>query len=152
MDASGGSTTAFDGARRAATEARLSGLLEWYGRHARWDAWSYRGLKVVTITAAAAISVLATADVPALAIAALGAVVVVLEGLQQLFQFHTNAITFATAKEILKREKALYDARAGAYAPDSGRDPDRVLAERIEEVAAKDLEAWTEAQRPRDEP
>ncbi len=141
-----------DAKRRAATEARLTSLLDWYTKHARREAWCYRGLKVVAITAAAAVSVLATTGVPTLAIASLGALVVVVEGIQQLFQFHTNSISYATTKEVLKREKALYDAGAGAYASVEGAaDADRVLAERIEAAASKELDAWAASHRKTEE-
>ena len=50
----------------------------------------------------------------------------------------------ATAGEVLKRERALYHAGAGPYARTD--DPDRLLAERTERVAAVELDTWVESQ------
>ena len=130
--------------RRSATLARLDELLVWYRRQAKLEAWSYRLLKVVSISAAAAVSVLAAASGPSMLVASLGAVVVVSEGIQALFQFHTNSVSFAKTKEVLRREQALYDAKAGSYA--RAKNPDRLLAERVEAMAASELDAWVETQ------
>ncbi len=130
--------------RRAATIARLTELTDWYGKHARLENWSYKGLKVVSISAAAVVTVLAAASGPAMLVASLGAVVVVTEGVQALFQFHTNSVAFSKTKQELRREEALYRAMAGPYA--RTKDPDRLLAERIEAMAASDLDAWVETQ------
>jgi Protein of unknown function (DUF4231) len=49
-------------------------------------------------------------------ISSLGALIVVIEGIQQLFQFQTNWILYRSTWEGLKREKYLYVGNAGPYA------------------------------------
>ena len=78
-------------------------------------------------------------------VAGLGALVVVVQGLQEVFQFQANWVTFGRTKEQLKRELALYQADAGPYARTT--DPERLLAERTEAVAATELDTWAESQR-----
>ena len=126
--------------KRAATLKRLAEQIEWYTKEAKRDGALYGSLKVVSIASAATVSVLAAGSGPPLVVAGLGAVVVVAEGIQAVFQLHTNSVTFGKTKEVLKREEALYRARAKPYA--GVRDPDRMLAERIEAIAALELDAW----------
>ena len=95
---------------------RLEDQLGWYERKSeqqkRWFQW----LKVAQIVIAASIPVAAAAGASAAVAGALGAVIVVLEGIQQLFQFQQNWISYRVTAEALKREKSLYLAGAGPYA------------------------------------
>jgi hypothetical protein len=124
---------------------RLTDQLRWYEDRSKSSRRWYQWLKVVQIVIAAAIPVSAAAGASAPVAGALGAVIVVLEGLQQLFQFHQNWIGYRATSEALKREKHLYLALAGAYA-DAPRS-DAVLAERVEALVMQEHAAWTEAQR-----
>lgn len=124
---------------------RLEDQLAWYEakslHHKRW----FQSLKVTQIVVAAAIPAAAAVGASAGFAGALGAVVVVLEGLQQLFQFQQNWIAYRGTAEALKHEKFLYLARAGPYAaPD---DRDRLLAERVEGLVSQEHAAWAEVQR-----
>lgn len=124
---------------------RLESQLGWYEEkskhHKRW----YQGLKVAQIVIAAAIPVVAAAGASAPVAGALGAVVVVLEGLQQLFRFQENWIAYRVTAEALKREKFLCLAGAGAYAKTDR--PDVLLAERVERIVTQESGAWAESQR-----
>jgi hypothetical protein len=124
---------------------RLEDQLAWYeekaGRHRRW----FQGLKVGQIVVAAAIPAVAAAGASVGVAGALGAVVVVMEGLQQLFQFQQNWIAYRGTAEALKREKFLFLAAAGPYAGPEGRD--RLLAERVEGLVSQEHAAWSETQR-----
>jgi hypothetical protein len=62
------------------------------------------------------------------------------EGIQQLGRYHDNWLRFAQAGEALKREKYLYLVGAGDYA--NSDDPDRLLAERIEETISRETGSW----------
>jgi uncharacterized protein DUF4231 len=74
----------------------------------------------------------------------LGALIVVLEGLQQLFQFQQNWTGYRATAEALKHEKYLYLARAGPYADVAGVDA--LLAERVEAVVGREHAAWLSTQ------
>jgi len=121
---------------------RLEDQLAWYdaksGDARRW----YQSLKVVQIVIAAAIPVAVAAGASKTVPAALGAAVVVIEGIQQLFQFHGNWIRYRTAAESLKREKYLYLAKAGQYA--TADEPEALLAETVERIASKEGASWSE--------
>jgi hypothetical protein len=71
----------------------------------------------------------------------LGAIVVVVEGIQQLAQFEANWINYRSTAEALNSEKALYLAQAGPYA--SARHPSRMLAERVEALLSQEHVKWT---------
>jgi hypothetical protein len=125
--------------------ARLDSQLGWYEEKSRHHKRWYQVLKVAQIVIAAAIPVVAAAGASATVAGALGAVIVILEGLQQLFRFQENWIAYRITAEALKREKSLCLAKAGAYA---GADrPDALLAERVERIITRESGAWAESQR-----
>ncbi len=124
---------------------RLENQLTWYEQRSRHHQLWYQCLKVAQIVVAAAIPASVAAGAGAAVAGALGAVIVVLEGLQQLFQFQQNWIGYRGTAEALKHEKFLYLASAGPYA---GNDqPDATLAERVEGLVGQETMAWAEAQR-----
>jgi Protein of unknown function (DUF4231) len=124
---------------------RLQDQLDWYeaksADHRRW----YQSLKVTQIVVAAAIPVVAAAGASAAVAGGLGAAVVVLEGLQQVFQFQQNWLGYRSTAEALKHEKFLRLAEAGPYA--AATRPDALLAERVEALVSQEHAAWKEAQR-----
>ena len=79
-------------------------------------------IKVVQIVSAAAIPVLAATSLPTWVAGGLGALIVVLESIQQLFQFHSNWTHYRSTSEALKHEKYLYLAHAGSYATAANPD------------------------------
>ena len=124
---------------------RLNDQLGWYDRRAKDHQRWYQRLKVAQIVTAAAIPVVAAfgggADVAGL----LGALVVVVEGLQQLFQFQQNWLRYRSAAQALEAEKHLYLASAGPYA--RARRPALLFAERLEGLLSSEVSAWTADQR-----
>src|SRR5205085_10707250 len=105
----------------------------------------FKALKVGQIVIAALVPVLAgTADVPRWVLGALGAAVVILEGVQQLFQYQQNWVTYRSTCEELKREKVLFQATAGPYA--RARRPEALLAERVEALVSQEHARWTAGQ------
>ncbi|MGE5361724.1 MAG: DUF4231 domain-containing protein [Bacteroidales bacterium] len=46
---------------------------------------------------------------------ALSTTIILLEGVQQLYQWHTNQVSFRSTAEALKQERYLYLAQAGPY-------------------------------------
>lgn len=123
---------------------RLEDQLAWYDATARHHREWFHRLKVAQIVIAAAIPVSAGAGVSAWMTGSLGASIVVLEGLQQLFQFQQNWTGYRATAEALKHEKYLYRARAGAYA-DVPRE-DALLAERVEGLVSQEHSAWSSTQ------
>jgi hypothetical protein len=124
----------------SAAWSRLEDQIAWYDESAEHNQRWFRGLKVCQIVAAAAIPVGAAAGLSAAAVGAGGAFVVVVEGLQQLQQYQQNWINFRSLCERLKHEKFLFLARARPYA--GVRNPERLLAERVEGLVSQEHAAW----------
>ncbi len=124
--------------------ARLDPQIAWYGAHSRFGRLWYHGLKIVTIVSAGAIPVLAAASIPPIVSAVLGAVILGIEGLQQLFKYHETWISYRSTAEDLKREKSLFLAGAGPYR--LSRDAAALLVERVESRIATETNAWRQLQ------
>ncbi len=123
---------------------RLEDQLAWYDAKAKHHKDWFQRLKVVQIVAAAVIPVTAGSGASAWITGSLGASIVVLEGLQQLFQFQPNWTGYRATAEALKHEKHLYLARAGPYANVSREDA--LLAERVEGLVSQEHAAWSSTQ------
>ena len=123
---------------------RLEEQIKWYSHGARRNKRWYMRIKVVQIVSAAAIPVLSATSLPTWVAGGLGASIVVLESIQQLFQFHSNWTHYRSTSESLKHEKYLYLARAGSYA--TAANPEALLAERIESRVSQEHSAWASEQ------
>ncbi|MDQ3608223.1 MAG: DUF4231 domain-containing protein [Actinomycetota bacterium] len=124
---------------------RLDEQIAWYDRRSAHGKRWYQRLKVAQIVVAAAIPVAAAAGAPVVAAGAMGALIVVLESLQQLFQYQQNWIAYRSTCEALRHEKFLSLARAGPYA-DAAR-PVALLAERVEGLVSQEHAAWVSERR-----
>jgi Protein of unknown function (DUF4231) len=132
------------------TLARLHWAIEWHTiAHRQADRW-YKFLKAVGLAAGAAIPVITVIGGNALgwkaAVASLGALIVVLEGIQQLKKYGQNALLWAQGKESLKHEYYRFEARIGPSKECSDEEAKRVLAERIEQIIGQEVSKWAEAQ------
>jgi hypothetical protein len=123
---------------------RLEDQLGWYDRNSARCKRGFHSLKVAQIVVAAAIPVIAALGATTAVAGVLGAVIVVLEGLQQLFQYQQNWTSYRATAESLKHEKYLYRSGAGPYGP--GVDRDIVLAERVEARVSTEHTAWVSEQ------
>lgn len=123
------------------TWARLEDQLGWYDSKSMSCQRAYRRTKLGQLVVAAAVPVLALADVSTVVTAVIAAIVVVLEGVQQLYQWQTNWILYRSTAEALKHERFLYQAMAGPY---TGENRHRLLAERIEGLVSQEHAKWTE--------
>jgi hypothetical protein len=85
---------------------------------------------------------------PALLTAALGSTVVVLEAVQQLYQWQTNWVLYRSTAEALKHEKFLFLSSAGPYAT---ADRPRLLAERLEGLISQEHAKWTQGREQADQ-
>jgi hypothetical protein len=131
---------------RDPTLERLEDQINWYDQKSVSNQRLFKITKAAQIIAAAAIPVIVLLkyDWPP---AALGALVVVLEGFQQLNQYQQNWTAYRSTCEALRHEKFLFLAKAGPYAAAS--EPRAMLAERIEGLVSHEHAKWVSA---REEP
>jgi hypothetical protein len=125
------------------TWERLEDQLSWYDRKSGMNQRRYKWFKLLEIAIAAALPVVAAVHSPVWVTGGLAAVIVVLEGLQHLYQFQEHWITYRSTAEALKHERYLYLAHAGPYVSD---DRHRQLAERLEGLISQEHAKWTESQ------
>jgi len=93
--------------------ARLQDQIGWYDAKSQLNQRWFKALKICQIVVAAAIPVGAAASAPLWLIGGGGALIVVLEGLQQLQQYQQNWTTYRATCERLKHEEFLFLAGAG---------------------------------------
>jgi hypothetical protein len=105
-------------------------------RHRLW----YQSLKVVTLLLGAAVTVLAATKSPAAVTAALAAAGVAVEGISQLFQLHSQWISFRRVAELLRQHAFDYAARVAPYDVPERRD---VLAKAIRTITTDENASWT---------
>ena len=121
------------------TLGRLDDQLAWYDRRSASNRRWYLLLRITVIVAAAVVPLFSLLNFRFVT-SALGALIVIVEGIQQLNGFHENWLRYRATAENLKHEKYLYAARAGAYrAPDEAT---RLLAERVEELLSTEHGRW----------
>jgi len=128
------------------TMQRLDQRIEWYDRHAAYNQRAYKVLKLIVIVAAALIPFLSGTEgfKPAWLVGALGVVIAVTEGIQQLNQHHVNWTSYRSTCEALKHEKYLYLAKAAPYA--EAIDSHALLAERVESLMSQETAKWATLQ------
>jgi hypothetical protein len=120
---------------------RLVDQLEWYDRKSRTAQRAFKRVKLLQLVVGAAIPVVAVVHAPAVVTATLGSAVVVLEAVQQLYQWQTNWVQYRSTAEALKHEKFLFLSGAGPY---TATDRLRVLAERLEGLISQEHARWTQ--------
>lgn len=119
---------------------RLEDQLNWYDRKSGDNQRRYNWLKVLEIAVAASLPVVAAVHSPVWVTGGLAAVIVVLEGVQHVYQYQEHWITYRSTAEALKHERYLYLAKAGPYA---GENRHSQLAERIEGLISQEHAKWT---------
>jgi hypothetical protein len=120
---------------------RLQDQIGWYDRKSQVNQSRFKLLKICQIVTAAAIPVAAGVSAPSWLVGGAGALIVVLEGLQQLEQYQQNWTSYRSTCEQLKHEQYLFLSKAGPYA--TAPDPDTLLAERVESLVSQEHAAWT---------
>lgn len=123
---------------------RLLEQIDWYDRGSRRNQRWFKRLKMAQIILAAGIPVAAAASAPSVVVAVAGALIVVLESVQQLQQYQQNWTQYRATCERLKHERFLFATLAGPY----GRAPRPagLLAERTEGLVSQEQAAWTSHQ------
>lgn len=120
---------------------RMEDQIKWYSRNSKWNQDRFKWLKMVEIVAAALVPFFAGWGIYPLITGLLGVVVIVLESLQSIYQFQSNWISYRSTAEALKHEKYLWYAGAGHYL--TAKNPEALLAERIEELVSTEHAKWT---------
>ncbi|MGN6556675.1 MAG: DUF4231 domain-containing protein [Solirubrobacterales bacterium] len=121
-------------------QARLEEQIEWYDRKSQYNQHWFKRLKICQLVTAAAIPFAASVSAPVWVAGGGGALIVVLEGLQQLQQYQQNWTTYRATCERLKHERFLFLAHAGLYA--TAKEPEALLAERVESLVSQEHAAW----------
>jgi Protein of unknown function (DUF4231) len=113
----------------------------------------YKTLKITVIILAALIPLLSGLDIPYIAptgvpksfLGLLGALIAIIEGLQQVNQHHATWISYRSTAEALKRERFLYLGKAGPYL--AVPDARILLAERVEGIVSQERANWFASQK-----
>ena len=119
---------------------RLEDQIAWYDRKSQENQRWFKALKICQIVTAAGIPVAAGVGAEPWLVGGGGALIVVLEGIQQLQQYQQNWTTYRSTCERLKHEKFLFLGRAGPYA--KVPNPESLLAERVEGLVSQEHAAW----------
>ena len=130
------------------TLQRLEDQIAWYDRKSGENQRRFKLFKGAQLVAAAAIPVAATLGAHSAVAATLGAMVVVMEGFQQLNQYQQNWTLYRSNAEALKHEKFLFLAHAGPYA--HVEDGHALLADRIEGLISQEHAKWVSARQERE--
>lgn len=126
------------------TIERLEDQISWYDRTSGANKRWYKWLKGVTMVSGVLVPVMAAVSWGRPAAAALGVIIVLAEGLQQLNQYQTNWISYRSTSESLKHEKYLFLAESGPYA--AAQKPLALLAERVEGLVSQEHAKWVSSQ------
>ena len=128
---------------------RLEDQIKWYDRESARSKRLFKRLKTATLAISVSIPLSAAFATKyplytGVITGVMGASIALLEGLQQLNQYHQNWITFRSTAEALKHEKFLFLSTAGPYAAAS--NPTALLAERVESLVSQENAKWTATQ------
>ena len=125
---------------------RLKNQFEWYSTESAKNKRKYHQLKVSQIILAGLIPILSLMDFSTTKyiVACFGATIAALEGIQQLFQFHTLWFDFRSTSEHLKHEQFLFVSLSGPYRNLRYGQGLLLLAERIEEHISKEHAKWVD--------
>jgi hypothetical protein len=122
------------------TMTRLEDQIAWYDRRSRYNQKTYKILKFATVAFAAIVPLAAAIQAPPWLTGGAGVLIILIEAVQQMNQYHNNWIAFRSTAESLKHEKYLYAATAGPYS--TNEVPLRLLAERVESLVSQEQGKW----------
>lgn len=124
----------------SAVLARLEDQIAWYDRKSQSAQRSFKTLRLSSVAAAACVPIAASTENARFVASALGVLIVLLEAVQQVNQYHHNWIAYRSTCEALKHEKYLYLGAAGPYA--NLEAPVPLLAERVEGLVSQENAKW----------
>jgi hypothetical protein len=132
-------------------DATLSGTEVWtayrdqfatYSHGARTNRVAYQTARILSLTAAASVTVSAGLSAAPWVTASLGGLIVVLEGLQQLFQWHENWIAYRQATETMRQHAIDFVSGVAPYDSTDGSDRLARLALLRRDVALRESGGW----------
>jgi hypothetical protein len=126
--------------------ARLEDQIQWYDAKSLYYQRWFKRIKILEITSAALIPLLASSNIPKSTwiIGGLGVLITVLEGILHLNHYQENWIAYRSTCESLKHEKYLF---LGGASPYSGAPNARaLLAERVESMVSQEHAKWASVQ------
>ena len=126
------------------TQARLEDQISWYDRKSRYNQRLYKTLKFATVALAAIVPLASALKTSPFVAGAAGVLIILVEAVQQMNQYHHNWISYRATCEALRHEKYLYAATAGPYS--TAEVPARLLAERIESLVSQEHAKWVDVQ------
>ena len=118
----------------------LKGQIAYFDKQSGIAKKRYQSMRVITILLAASIPIVAVFEGSVVIAAVIGALIVVMESLQQLFQYHERWVGFRSAWNTLTREERLYRYGAGPYADTDDRE--QLLCERFEGIMESENLDW----------
>ncbi|MCI0466518.1 MAG: DUF4231 domain-containing protein [Beijerinckiaceae bacterium] len=125
------------------TLVRLDDQIAWYDKKSQTAQRRYKELQIIQIIAAAVIPAISAFPIipEKLSVtAALGLLIVIVQGIQQMNQDQQNWITYRSTCEALNREKFLFHAGAGPYL--GVENALALLADRIESLMIQEQVKW----------
>ncbi len=126
------------------TIQRLENQIAWYDRKSNSSQHWFQRLKILEIVIAAFIPFLSGFNAMPILTGSTGVLIIILEGLQHLFQFQNNWTSYRSTCENLKHEKYLWLAKSGPYLDVD--NPDSVLADRVESLISQEHAKWIAGQ------
>ena len=96
-------------------QQRADEQINWMEGKSKDNQQRYKFFKVVEIVLAASIPLIVSYPSLAVATGIIGVIIVVLNGMQQLYKYHENWLTYRTTIEALKREKFLFQSQSDPY-------------------------------------
>ena len=132
--------------------ARLDDQIDWYDKRSSTNKRWYSLLKILVIVMGALIPFSSgflwseTGNDSARWISAIaGFAILIGEGLQHVFQYQRNWLSYRATAEALKHEKFLFVERAGHYAEVD--EPRKLLVEQVELLISQEHRNWATAHR-----
>ena len=125
----------------------LQQRFDWYDHAARRSRLAYHLLKLAFLVASASVTVLAAVSARSAVTAALAASLIVLEGVQQLFRFHANWISYRATAETLRAQAIAYVSGTDPY--DDSRDRRSQMADFLRDTSLRENATWARIMKTR---
>lgn len=119
---------------------RLEQEIDWYSKNSKSNQMWYKRLSILEIIFAALVPFAVVIKINVVFIAVFGLLIIIIQGLQGLFQFQNHWLSYRSTAENLKHEKYLWLAKAGPYSNESNSEKN--LAERIESIISQENSKW----------
>lgn len=123
---------------------RLEQQIAWYDKKSGDAQKYYKWSKIIELICAAVVPL--TAQHVGIVAAIAGVIVLVLEGVQQLYQWNHNWITYRSTCEELRHEKYSYLGRTGEYEGKTEEEAKRILVDRVESLVSTEHSKWVSRQ------